>query len=337
MAEPQFGVGAELAGQTASTAGTIDEIANKNAQQNSANALQGVRDTTEFTKDLALEQQKAQAQQQLAMQKYNAGYVKVTPALAVGLAGALNNPDMLKFQDQEVPAGMLLGLVKNSGAQSVANTKAGSAQDVADTKADSASDVADTNAAARTDAATIAANAKVQTQGMKDKQPPKSGANAGLKTEEDAHKYADQWYDRVQKANNSLMSSFQKKLGLPEESGISDVLEKWSGLSDDKKAANQAAFRQSIAQYEHAKNTYNKYASAAGQDPYPEDTETISQLKKLAGNAPAAGSKGGVDTTSKGWQPTTPPPSGKIYVRRKSDGKVGSINPKDYDPSVYDR
>lgn len=278
MAEPQFGVGAELAGQTAQTVGKVDQIANDNAQQNSANALNGVKQVTGFTQDLALEQQKAQMQQQLSMQKYNAGYVKVTPAIAVGLAGALNSPDMLKLQDQEVPAGMLLALVKNGGSQNVAKTKA-----------DSAEDVANTNADARTDSATIAANAKTKVQGMKDNAPPKpaGGANAGLKTEEDAHKYADQWYDRVQKANNSLMGTFQKKLGVPEESGIADIAEKWAGLSDDKKAANQAVFRQAIAQYEHAKNTYNKYAAAAGQEPYPEDADTINQLKKLAGGAPS--------------------------------------------------
>lgn len=291
MAEPQFGVGAELAGQAAGTAQTVDEIANKNAQQNSSNALEGVKQVTGFTQDLALEQQKAQMQQQISMQKYNAGYVKVTPALAVGLAGATNNPDMLKFQDQEVPAGLLLGLVKNSGAQSVAKTKA-----------DSASDVADTNADARTDSATIAANAKTQVQGMKDNAPPKplGGANAGLKTDEDAHKYADQWYDRVQKANNSLMGTFQKKLGVPEgDTAVSDFIDKWTPLPDDKKKANQAVFRQAIAQYEHAKNTYNKYAAAAGQDPYPEDTDTINQLKKLAGGAPASSSKPAPADTAK--------------------------------------
>lgn len=308
MAEQQFGVGAELQGQAAQTAGRVDQIANDNAQTNSANALKGVQQMTGFTQDLALEQQKAQAAQKLSMQKYQAGYVKVTPALAVGLAGSLNNPDMLKLQDQEVPAGLLLGLVKNSTAQGVAKTKADSAEDVADTKAGSATDVANINADAKSPKVVYGTVNGKKTAGTMGKDadgnpvwtpakgdegaPPvagKGGANAGLKTDEDAHKYADQWYDRVQKANDHLMGAFQKKLGLPEGSSISDVVEKWAGLSDDKKAANQAVFRQEIAQYEHAKNTYNKYASAAGQEPFPEDQEGINQLKKLAGSAPAAG------------------------------------------------
>lgn len=210
-----------------------------------------------------------------------------------------------------------MGLIKTSGSQNVATTKANSAEDVAATKAGSATDVAGINAASKVPAQVVYGTVDgKKTAGVMSKDedgnpiwtPAKGdegatpkpagggrGANAGLKTDEDAHKYADQWYDRVQKSENALLGSFQKKLGLPESSGLGDVVEKWAGMSDDKKTANQAVFRQAIAQYEHAKSTYNKYAAAAGQEPYPEDVETINQLKKLVGGAPssAAPNKGG--------------------------------------------
>ena len=59
MAEPQFGVGAQLAGQAAGTVQTIDEIAGKSAQESQGRELSAIQQVSGFTHDLALEQQKA--------------------------------------------------------------------------------------------------------------------------------------------------------------------------------------------------------------------------------------------------------------------------------------
>lgn len=311
MAEPQFGVGAGLAESAGSTAVGLDKNATENAQKNSSNALQGAQQVTSFTQDLAKQQQADQAKQQIALMRYNQGHFIMTPAMATGLAPSLG-PSVWQMIGQDVDGHMIMPLA-------ITNVKAQASKDVADTKADSAEDVAGTNADAKTDAATIAANAKTQVQTMKNNAPPKpaGGANAGLKTDEDAHKYADQWNDRAEKSEQKMMGTFQKKLGLPEDASLGDVMEKWVGLSDDKKNANRAAFGLAIQHYEHDRDTYNQYAKAAGQQPYPEDADGINQLKKLAGSAPASG--------------------GTIKVRDKKTGQTGSMPADKFDPSKYEK
>ena len=224
------------------------------------------------------------------MQQFQAGYtMMMTRVLLLALAGATKNPELLKLQGMPVPTAALLVMLKNSGSQNVAKTKADAAEIIQQDKDDNTpTKVTYGYVNGKKTAGTMQQDDQgvstwTPAKGDEGAPPKPASPTAGLRTDEDANKSAQYWNDKVEKSEDRMLGTFQKKLGLPEGAGLADTIQAWAGLSDSKKDANRAAFKLAISQYESDRNNYNKKAPAAGLDPRAEDTETLNQLKALVG------------------------------------------------------